>query len=81
MGCLVILIGIAAVWGEQQPTYYPAFTMVREVTRGDSRKVYQFVYEENGAWRETVVSSTPRTERRWVVPGRGGKSHSGTVVL
>ena len=56
VGCLVILIGIAAVRGEQQPTDYPAFTMVREVTRGDSTKVYRFDYDKNGAWRETLLN-------------------------
>lgn len=56
VGCLVILIGIAAVRGVQQPTDYPAFTMVREVTRGDGTDVYRFVYDKNGAWRETSVS-------------------------
>ena len=56
LGCLVILIGIAAVRGEQQPTDYPAFTMLREVTRGGSTDVYRFEYDKNGAWRETSVS-------------------------
>ena len=37
---------------------FPAFEMTREVTRGDTTRVYQFVYDDNGAWRETLVSST-----------------------
>ncbi len=72
VGCLVILIGIAAAWGAQPLTDYPAFTMVREVTRGDGTEVYQLVYDENGAWREMLVSSSTRPNAvGWFSVGSG----------
>lgn len=92
VGCLVVLIGIAAVRGEQQPTDYPAFTMVREVTRGDRTDVYSFVYDKNGAWRETSVSGRVFQEgsgnhipgmwffTRGAFIGRSGMRKSATVT-